>query len=364
MNVRRNFVNDLKHCAFRADGKRVAVCYKYGGAMIDPGAKTEVFFAETDTTEYSRAAFNLGGTLLTTVVDVAGRGAVQLRNADDGRLEHHWVAEGYRIVDWSFSPDGKEAALGGSLGKEPCVLVREYRTGKQRLAINLRKYFVNSGEVMRIVWTPDGKHLAVRIRSLFGQTRLFVFDARTGQEKFVTTSLNAASEDVALAASPDGMHLAVGGSSGAAEHLISLWSIQTGQLSRELKGHMCWIRAWRSRRMARVWFPATEAARSSGGTWAHSLVHSALDRQAPVAASFFTRKNGAFAATVHSQGDLPGTLKLWDLATGELKRSWNVTKDFVGACLIHSGWASTRYRGWGFRTAWRTENLGCGHPGS
>jgi WD40 repeat protein len=127
----------------------------------------------------------------------------------------------------AFSPDGKRLATANMGG----IKVWDAQTGQELLAIQ----GVNSDGFGSVAFSPDGKRLASGSSSMgpLGETpkpgEVKVWDAQTGQE--LVTLKGHTGSGVRVVFSPDGKHLA-----SCADNTVRLWDVQTRPNPRVLKG--------------------------------------------------------------------------------------------------------------------------------
>ncbi len=332
-------VNLYRRGTIDPEGSRIASCNAAGGGLLNIATSRSISFANDEVVPHTQIAFNVEGTVLVTIASGVERDSkFQLRKPNDGSLIHEWTVAKHTITDFSFSPDGQEVALAASTATATRIIVCDYRTGRQRIAFTLNQ--TQNGkptQALRVVWTPDGSNLACLIAypsEKADSRKVAVFDAATGKTKFDSPFIMDVSAST-LACSPDGLLVATGSAAGVGGHVISVWNSATGQLVRELKGHIGHI---------------TSLAFSPDGT---RLVSGSVDGSikiwdvAPQSRPFLlgtrgaslqaiaARKDGAFVATVHGEAGKASVLDPWNMTTGQRERSWEVAQEFAG-CVVFS----------------------------
>lgn len=171
----------------------------------------------------------------------------------------------------AFSPDGRLLAVvgPGDGGRHAAVELRTVPAGEGKAAFKLDASWGES-----VAFSPDGRLLAVGGGELY-HGDVTVLDAGTGKTAWSRKDV-ATTSFVRVAFSPDGKLLAgVGDAGSRADPLVRIWDARTGAPLRTWKGHRLGV---------------TTAAFSADGR-------------------------------VLATGGADGAVKLWDVGTGELKRS-------------------------------------------
>jgi WD40 repeat protein len=222
------------------------------------------------------------GALIATAAD-----GVRLYDARTGALLRVIGDAGDRGV--AFAPDGRILAAAGFHLEKPFstpllpLPIYDVQTGKRVRTLEGHTQW----ETYAIAFSPDGKLFA----SAGADKQILVWELATG--KLRHRLADQASPVTALAFSPDGALLAGGG----ADKTIRLWDVATGKLRRSLEGHRDWV--------------CTLAFAPDGKTIASGCCD-------------WARHRGG--NTAYHPGPDPGCegqWKLWDAATGDLKRTVN-----------------------------------------
>lgn len=205
-------------------------------------------------------------------------GRVRLHDANSGALVRAINTGGGRKV--AFAPDGRILACAG-YHMDKKIGLFEVGTGKL-----VRKLDGHTEiETYAIAFSPDGRWLA----SAGTDKQILVWELASGTLKHQLT--NQPFPITALAFSPDSAILASGGG----DKTVRLWDTQSGQLCRTLEGHRDWV-------VSLAFTPEGRTIASGDCDWAY---HRGRDP------SYFDRPDPG----CQSQW------KLWDTATGQLKRT-------------------------------------------
>jgi RNA polymerase sigma factor (sigma-70 family) len=158
------------------------------------------------------------------LVAVATGRAVQMLDAQSGRI--FWKALGHQdtVTTLAFSPDGKVLVTGS---KDKSVRLWDAATGKE-----IRQFAGQRDAVRSVAFAPDGRLLAVAagraIQMLDAQSGRILWKA-LGHQDTVTT----------LAFSPDGKGVATGGK----DKSVRLWDVGTGKEIRRFMGQRAAVRS-------------------------------------------------------------------------------------------------------------------------
>jgi WD40 repeat protein len=222
------------------------------------------------------------GSLVATAAD-----GVRLYDARTGAFLRAIGDAGDRGV--VFSPDGRTLAAAGfhleTRFTTPLLSLPIYDVQTGRRVRNLEGH--TEWETYAVAFSPDGKLFA----SAGADKQVLVWELATGKVRHRLG--DRASPVTALAFSPDGALLAGGG----ADKTVRLWDAATGRLRRSLQGHRDWV-------CTLAFAPDGKTITSGCCDWAHHRGHN----------------------TAYFPGPDPGCegqWKLWDVASGDLKRTVN-----------------------------------------
>jgi WD40 repeat protein len=227
-------------------------------------------------------AVSSDGSLIATAAD-----GVRLYDARTGALLRAIGDAGGRGV--VFSPDGRTLAAAGfhlenTFGKPLLPLpIYDVQTGKRMQTLAGHTEW----ETYAIAFSPDGKLFA----STGADKQILVWELATG--KLRHRFADQTSPVTALAFSPDSALLAGGG----ADKTIRLWDAASGRLRRSLEGHRHWV-------CTLAFSPDGQTIAGGSCDWAYHRGRN----------------------TAYFEGRDPGCegqWKLWDAATGDLKRTVN-----------------------------------------
>lgn len=210
---------------FSPDGKLVVARGAVGGwSLIDlrAGGSRGLFINTT-----REDMFGTRDTLLGFSPD--GR---MLAFRDDNKVIRLWdVASGEKLklpegpipydfydIVFAFSPDGRTVA---TVDKDNTVRLLDIRSGEELL-----KRRADAGEVMSVVFSPDGNLLAVG-----GRRRTLLLDVATGEDMRYLPGFEVPLAIPLLRFMPDGSALMVSG-----KNSVKVWDIKTGSLLRNLQG--------------------------------------------------------------------------------------------------------------------------------
>jgi WD40 repeat protein len=222
------------------------------------------------------------GTLVAAVAD-----GVRLYDARTGAMLRATHDAGDRAV--AFSPDGRTLAAAGfhleTAFTTPLLPIPIYDVQTGRRVRTLEGH--TEWETYAVAFSPDGKLFA----SAGADKQVLVWELATGQLRHRFAGL--ATPVTALAFSPDSALLAGGGG----DKTIRLWDAATGRLRRSLEGHRDWV-------CTLAFAPDGKTIASGCCDWAYHRGHNPAYIPGP-------------------DPGCEGQWKLWDVATGDLKRTVN-----------------------------------------
>jgi WD40 repeat protein len=306
----------------------------------------------------SALAFAPGGeSLATGSVDDNGNAVVQLWDLANGQLKSTLEPGLGYINSLAFSPDGQTLATGGGFIHYSDFDVPYTRPGPVQLwdvGSGLLKTGFD-GAIGAFAFAPDGKTLAT------GDGELW--DVATGQLK---ATLDGATGPLGpLAFSPDGRILATTSADGMSQ--VQLWDVASRQVDAILRGHQ--------NDVASLAFSPDGRTLASGGVdatarlWdvASGQLRATLQGHSDTVTLLAFAPNGQTLATGSSIERLPymtggvlvtgdGTLRLWDVASGQLKAILDGRKEVVsGVALSPDGRTLAAEDGVGVRL-WNVTN--------
>ncbi|MDT0342440.1 nSTAND1 domain-containing NTPase [Streptomyces litchfieldiae] len=198
--------------AFGADGTLLATAAEDGTVRLWDTATGEERHTLTVAGSVTALALGPGGDLLATATD---DGTVHLRNAASGEEHHTFTLDG-SVTALALSPDGDLLATATDQGT---VRLWDTATGEERHTLAV----AGDDTVTTLAFTPDSATLTAAGATATGTVRLW--DTASGEERRTFTVDDVTVDSVAL--SPDGTTLATG--SGGDEGTVRLWDVATGQ---------------------------------------------------------------------------------------------------------------------------------------
>ncbi len=178
-------------------------------------------------------AASLGDVIVKALRGSVPTGGVQLRLLDDGQVTQQVNNLSKTIRQVVFSPDGKTLAIGcGSWTGRGQVVLVESATGKI-----LTRFAGHSGWVHSVAFSPDGNRIisggskSPRYDQLYGG-EVWVWDVRTGEGQRIW--LSNQHSVISTAYSPDGRHFATAGGD---QGMITLWDAETDEPKFQMNEH-------------------------------------------------------------------------------------------------------------------------------
>jgi WD40 repeat protein len=169
-----------------------------------------------------------------TLASAGDDGAVQLWDASGGQPTRKLTGPTDWLLALAFSPDGKTMAAGGYDGK---LRVWDVASGKKLVEVLAGPPAPPKGPppatniVSAVAFSPDGKTLAVGGH----EGRIDLFQANDG--KFLRSLAGHVSAVTALVFHPSGNVLV----SASKDRTIRLWNPANAQLLKALEGHTAWV---------------------------------------------------------------------------------------------------------------------------
>ncbi len=183
-------------------------------------------------------ALSRDGSLLITVHNAqlsshtatTGKGTLQLWDLLQGRQLKTIAVENLHVISSvAFSPDGKNAVLGGKpAGNQSSLGLWDLDSGKQ-----IKTFPDLNKELQCVAYSPDGSLLLATHGSY-----VYLFDSETGefQKQFETghhTSILNPQQGILASFTPDGSYIVTGGP----DAVLKMWDVESGQKIQHFAGH-------------------------------------------------------------------------------------------------------------------------------
>jgi WD40 repeat protein len=232
---------DAKPSALKAHAGPVTAVAAGGATVASAGAdaKVRLWPAAGDKPAQTLAAPAVVRALAVStdgkVVASAGDGAVQLWDAGTGKVGRKLSGPTDWVLALAFSPDGKQLAAGGQDGR---LWLWDVSTGAKRFDVLAQAPVPPKAPappvnvVSALAFSPDGKQIALG----GSDARVYLFGA-DGKFQRPTQPPGHTGSVTALAFHPGGAVLA----SASTDRTLRLWAPQTGQALKVLEGHTAWV---------------------------------------------------------------------------------------------------------------------------
>lgn len=231
---------------------------------------------------------------------------IELIDLTTGKIEQTLEGHQNHITAIAFSVDGKLLA---SAGYEDRVLLWDWKQGKILQEIP-------EEDCYGLSFSPDGKMLAVGYRSV----TLYQIDGQS-PEKLASVSRSSDAEDLQF--SSDGTRIVFGGTSHRADLRFLRWSSEKGQLAGEyqdiealaISSDERWLAALDEKQI-HLWDLKAETKVKS---WSVGV-------ERPAGTLDFS-PDGRLLAFASRRSLSGGSLRLWQIPSGELKQTWSPPED-------------------------------------
>jgi WD40 repeat protein len=230
-----------------------------------------------------------------------------------GEAVHRLKSGDARVASLTYSRDGRLLAVGDTRG---AVTLWDVATGRPAQTL------AHPETICALAFHPQGDRLAV---VCFTQ-EIFVWEAATG--RLLQRFAGHDNETWALAYSRDGRFLV----SGSDDQTVQVWDMATGECAHTLTGHTGWVQTLAFNRAGDLLATGSQDGRV--GLWDVTplnrcepprLLRFLEGHTARVTAVLFAPDD----ATLIS-GSLDETMRFWDPATGELRRTWAIPGPYAG----------------------------------
>ena len=243
---------------------------------------------------------------------------ILLWDVSTGTLKYELTEYTDYVNSVSFSPDGKTIAVGS---EESTVRLWDATTGDMIRTLTGHTDYVNS-----VAFSPDGK----TITSGSDDKTVLLWDATTGDT--IRTLTGHTSDVRSVTFSPDGKTIA----SGSDDETVRLWDANTGEPIRTLTGHTSsvnsvafssdgrTIASGSDDETVRLWDASTgdpiRTLTLTGHTWGVNSVAFSPDGKTLATAGW--GDSVAFSPDGKTLATTSWGTRLWDVATGDLKRTF------------------------------------------
>ena len=311
--------------AYSPNGTRLAVASSLGIWLYDAhtGAETALLFTEDMFWPHS-VSFSPDGTILASG---DWDNDVRLWDVASGQLKNTLQGHTGEVRSVSFSPDGTTLA---SAGLDTTIRLWDVASGQLKNTLENTRAGFGHSYVYSVSFSPDGTTLA----SGSDNHTVQLWDVASGQLK--NTLQGHTSGVLSVSFSPDGTTLA-----SASEEEVLLWDVASGQLKRTLE-HPSW--GLRSVSFSPDGTTLATAFREeillwdvASGQLKNTLEHPAWGSPYHAQSEFLLAVVNSVAfspdGTTLASTSLDATVRLWDVATGQLK---STLQEYTGSIELVS----------------------------
>lgn len=256
----------------------------------------------------SLSALSPDGRLLAVGTRTAGTSAVKLFDVLSGEAIRSMVGSAEPLGNLIFRPDGR--VLAGSSGND--VVIWDPETGQQVRTMAIGNWvtrFLGAGGVWKMVFSPDGRTLATNSTTMLGSyaspRSIRLWDVETGKQCHVLKVHGVSARDFAF--SPDGRLLA-----SCEDHAVQLWDTATGQEQAMMP--------FRYTILTSVAFSPNGKILGTGEGHGIGLWHLPTGKRVGELNDVLIH-GLAMSASGWIAGHTDHLVKLWDIATGQLRHT-------------------------------------------